>query len=198
MITPGQSMSVSETVYKDGVPAAPTSITAILYRVIAGVRSASGVSVTVSATANSGEYSFVWTNGAGWARTDELELKAIPVIDDVSYPAVIWRSHGGVDTVMRGTDNGALATTAATIANGITTLLSRITALIVTRAEATADKEDVLSALGNVPSVEEISNRIERENGSLDAVPKYGDTVQRDKVTASADQLNETITKVTS
>jgi hypothetical protein len=78
------------------------------------------------------------------------------------------------------------------------TLLSRITALIVTRAEATADKGDVLSALGNVPSVEEISNRIERENGSLDAVPKYGDTVQRDKVTATADQLNETITKVTS
>jgi hypothetical protein len=197
MIIPSQAMLISETVYVDGVPAAPTSITAVLYRIVNGVRSPSGVTVTATATANTGEYTFAWTNGA-WNRTDEIELRVIPVIDSVSYPATIWRSHGGVDTVMRGTDNGALATTAATIANGITTLLSRITALIVTRAEATADKEDVLSALGNVPSVEEISNRIERENGSLDAVPKYGDTVQRDKVTATADQLNETITKVTS
>ena len=117
-------MLISETVYVDGVPAAPTSITAVLYRIVNGVRSPSGVTVTATATANTGEYTFAWTNGA-WNRTDELELRVIPVIDSVSYPATIWRSHGSVDAAMRGTDSAMLASsytappTTAAIADGV-------------------------------------------------------------------------------
>jgi len=124
MIIPSQAMLISETVYVDGVPAAPTSITAVLYRIVNGVRSPSGVTVTATATANTGEYTFAWTNGA-WNRTDELELRVIPVIDSVSYPATIWRSHGSVDAVMRGTDSAMLASsytappTTAVIADGV-------------------------------------------------------------------------------
>jgi len=134
MITPGQSMSVSETVYKDGVPAAPTSITAILYRIVNGVRSPSGVTVTATATANTGEYTFAWTNGA-WNPTDEIELRVIPVIDSVSYPATIWRSHGG---------GGLTATeTAAAVWNELA---------------ATYNTADTMgAALGNVPTAAEIS-----------------------------------------
>lgn len=104
MIIPGQEMLVSETVYVDGVPAAPDSISAVLYRIVNGVRSASGVTVTASTTANTGEYTFAWTNNVGWNRTDDLELRVIPVIDSQAYPMTVWRSHGNVDAVMRGTD----------------------------------------------------------------------------------------------
>jgi hypothetical protein len=109
MIIPGQAMLVSEYIYEDGVPADPDSITAVLYRIVAGSRDASGVTVTPATTANAGERTFSWTNDAGWARTDELELVAIPVFDGQPYPGVIWRSHGDVDAVMRGTELAALA-----------------------------------------------------------------------------------------
>ena len=94
MITPGASILISETVYVDGEPAAPDSITAILYRIVAGVREASGVSVTPASTANVGEYTFAWTNSAEWNPMDDLELRAIPVIDGDPKPDTIWRSHG--------------------------------------------------------------------------------------------------------
>ena len=134
MIIPSQAMLISETVYVDGVPAAPTSITAVLYRIVAGVRSASGVTVTATATANTGEYTFAWTNGA-WNPTDEIELRVIPVIDSVSYPATIWRSHGG---------GGLTATeTAAAVWNPLA---------------ATYNTADTMgAALGNVPTAAEIS-----------------------------------------
>jgi len=134
MIIPNQAMLISETVYVDGVPAAPTSITAVLYRIVNGVRSPSGVTVTATATANTGEYTFAWTNGA-WNPTDEIELRVIPVIDSVSYPATIWRSHGG---------GGLTATeTAAAVWNPLA---------------ATYNTADTMgAALGNVPTAAEIS-----------------------------------------
>jgi hypothetical protein len=52
-------------------------------------------------------------------------------------------------------------------------------------------------ALGNVPSAEEISNRLERTDGPIDKVPKFDDTIQRDKTSASSSQMVETLTKVT-
>ena len=105
MITPGAAMGVTDFVLVAGVPAAPDSITAVLYRWVGGTRSASGVTVTPASTATPGEYKFTWTNDGGWSKTDELELVAIPVKSSVNYPATIWRSHGGVDAVMRGTDS---------------------------------------------------------------------------------------------
>lgn len=104
MIVPSAAMGVTDFVVVAGVPANPDSITAVLYRWVGSTRSASGVTVTPTAV-GSGEYRFTWTNDAGWSRTDELELVAIPVVDSVAYPATIWRSHGGVDAVMRGTDS---------------------------------------------------------------------------------------------
>ena len=52
------------------------------------------------------------------------------------------------------------------------------------------------ATLANVPSVEQISDRIERAAGPLDTVPKYGDSQQRDKTSATADRLVESVTKV--
>jgi hypothetical protein len=103
MIIPGQPMLVSEYIYEDGVPTDPDSITAVLYRIVNGVRSASGATVTPAATLieNVGERTFSWTNDAAWNRTDDLELVAIPVFDGVAYPMVIWRSHGHVDAVIQ-------------------------------------------------------------------------------------------------
>lgn len=169
MIIPGQTMLVSETVYKAGEPAAPDSITAILYRSVAGVRSASGVTVTVSSTANTGEYTFTWTNGAGWARTDDLELKAIPVIDAVEYPMVVWRSHGHVDAVMRGTDGANTSKTGYSLTSDYD-------------AAKTAAQPADMSGLAT--------------QASVDALPKYGDTLKRTKISASFSELQETITEV--
>lgn len=104
MIVPNAAMGVTDFVVVAGVPANPDSITAVLYRWVGSTRSASGVTVTPTAVGSDGEYKFTWTNG-DWARTDELELVAIPVVSSVAYPATIWRSHGGVDAVMRGTDS---------------------------------------------------------------------------------------------
>lgn len=54
-----------------------------------------------------------------------------------------------------------------------------------------------ISAAVNVPSAEEISNRLERTDGPIDKVPKFDDTIQRDKTSASSSQMVETLTKVT-
>lgn len=115
MITPGAAMGITDWVLVAGVPAAPDSITATLYRWVGSTRSASGVTVTVAATATTGEYKFTWTNDGGWSASDELELVAVPVKSSQSYPATIWRSHGGVDAAMRGTDNAAQAGDAMTL-----------------------------------------------------------------------------------
>ncbi len=109
MIIPSALMGVTDFIYVAGVSANPTSITAVLYRWVGATRSASGVSVT-PIPIGGGEYQFTWTNNVGWDRTDELELVALPVVSGVTYPATIWRSHGSVDAVMRGTD-GANTTT---------------------------------------------------------------------------------------
>jgi hypothetical protein len=108
MIIPSALMGVTDYVYVAGVAANPDSITAVLYRWVGATRSGSGITVTVTAV-GSGEYKFTWTVDAGFARTDELELVALPVVSGVTYPATVWRSHGGVDAVMRGTDGAMLA-----------------------------------------------------------------------------------------
>ncbi|MCA9065180.1 MAG: hypothetical protein KDA96_19060, partial [Planctomycetaceae bacterium] len=82
MITPGQTVTIRETVFKDDVPTNPDSMTAVLYR----NGSASGATVTVTSTGVAGVYTFAWTNNAGWARTDELELETRPTFSD---------KHGG-------------------------------------------------------------------------------------------------------
>lgn len=51
-------------------------------------------------------------------------------------------------------------------------------------------------ALLNVPSAEEISNRLERTDGPIDKVPKFGDGQKRTKSSASSSELIETVTKV--
>ena len=104
MIIPNQTYGVTETVYISGVPSAPDSISAILFRWVGSVRSASGVTVTTSTTSDVGVYTFTWTTDSGWDRTDDIELVIIPVVSGVSYPQAVWRSHGHVDAIMRGTD----------------------------------------------------------------------------------------------
>ena len=145
MIIPGQAMLISETVYVDGIPAAPDSITAVLYRIVNGVRTASGVTVTHSTTANTGEYTFAWTNDGGWNRTDDLELRVIPVIDSQAYPMTVWRSHGHVDAVMRGTDS---ANTTAPDNAGIAAIQARTDNL----PSDPADASDIAASFGSVTS----------------------------------------------
>ena len=119
MIIPGAAMGLTDTVFKDQTPTNPDSITAVLWRWVSGVRSASGVAVTPASTGVAGVYTFTWTNDGGWNRTDDLELEARPVFSDKNggnyIPVAIWRSHGDVDAVMRGTESAAQAGDAMTL-----------------------------------------------------------------------------------
>jgi hypothetical protein len=67
----------------------------------------------------------------------------------------------------------------------------------ITLTDATFKPVDLalLSALLNVPSAEEISNRLERTDGPLDKTPKYGDVQERTKNSATSSTLIETVTK---
>lgn len=67
------------------------------------------------------------------ARTDELELRVIPVIASASYPSVIWRSHGGDSLTIA---ESQAATTAALNAYDP-----------ATRDESTSDKNEVIAAI---------------------------------------------------
>lgn len=125
MIIPSAAMGVTDYVYVNGTPANPTSISAVLYRWVGSTRSASGVTVTCTAV-GSGEYRFTWTNDSGWARTDELELVALPVSGGVTYPATVWRSHGNVDAVMRGSDTAPDNTTISANADRLGFILAAL------------------------------------------------------------------------
>lgn len=127
MIIPGALMGVTDYVYVAGVAANPDSITAVLYRWVGATRSASGITVTCTSV-GSGEYRFTWTNDSGFARTDELELVALPVVDSVTYPATVWRSHGAVDAVMRGTDSAATPTN---VTDAQTAILAKLPSALV-------------------------------------------------------------------
>jgi hypothetical protein len=82
--------------------AADSTPNAILYR----NGSASGVTVTVSTTAETGVYLATFTTDAAWAKTDHLELLVSATIDgDSGYKVVLWDSDGEVDAPMRGTDS---------------------------------------------------------------------------------------------
>jgi len=98
--------------------AADSTPTAILYR----NGSASGVTVTVSTTAETGVYLATFTTldvGDSWARTDHLELLVTATIDgDAGYKAVLWDSDSDPDAPMRGTDNALLASSYTAPANG--------------------------------------------------------------------------------
>jgi hypothetical protein len=89
--------------------AADATPMAILYR----NGSASGVTVTVSTTAEIGVYLATFTTldvGDSWARTDHLELLISATIDgDAGYKVVLWDSDSDPDAPMRGTDNALLA-----------------------------------------------------------------------------------------
>jgi hypothetical protein len=82
--------------------AADSTPTAVLWR----NGSASGVSVVVSTTAQTGLYKAVFTTNSGWAAADFLELYATATIAGTAgYLAKLWSS----------TDNGAVALDSAAI-----------------------------------------------------------------------------------
>jgi hypothetical protein len=84
-----------------GVAADATPV-AVLYR----NGSASGVTVTVAATATTGLYQATFTTDSGWSKTDVLHLSITATINSTNgYVAVVWDSTGNADAVMRGTDN---------------------------------------------------------------------------------------------
>jgi len=86
--------------------AADITPTAILYR----NGSASGVTVTVSTTAETGVYLATFTTDAAWTKTDHLELLVSATIDgDSGYKVVLWDSDSDPDAPMRGTDNANTA-----------------------------------------------------------------------------------------
>lgn len=153
MIIPGALMGVTDYVYVAGVAANPDSITAVLYRWVGSTRSASGITVTCTSV-GSGEYRFTWTNDAGFARTDELELVALPVVSGVTYPATVWRSHGSVDAVVPTAAAGAIGglLTAPTTANtglaDVTRLLG--TAWLTPGTAGTPDVNLTTTALGAI------------------------------------------------
>ena len=144
----------------NGVAVAADALpTAILYR----NGSASGVTVTVSTTAETGVYVATFTTNSAWAKTDHLELLVSATIDgDAGYKVVLWDSDGEVDAVMRGTDS----------ANTIAPLDSTQTEAAAAAAITAAD----------LPTAQEISDRlaldIDDQAGFWDgAVNTLGDEV---------------------
>lgn len=113
--------------------AADSTPTAVLYR----NGSASGVTVTVAATAVTGLYKITFTSlgtGDGWAITDVLHLVASATIDAVSgYVSVVWDSTGDVDAVMRGTDsaNTIGPATPSNVADARDAVLAKLPAALV-------------------------------------------------------------------
>lgn len=119
MIQLNHGYTIFFTVEVAGVAtAADSTPTAVLYR----DGSASGVTVTVEATATTGLYKATFTSDAGWANTDVLHLVASAAIASTSgYIGVVWDSTGDVDAVMRGTDgaNTIAPDNAGIAANGV-------------------------------------------------------------------------------
>jgi len=121
--------------------AADSTPTAILYR----NGSASGTTVTVSTTAETGVYLATFTTDAGWAKTDHLELLVSATIDgDSGYKVVLWDSDGDVDAPMRGTDS----------ANTVAPLDAAGTRAAVGLASANLDTQ-----LGDIPTNAEFEAR---------------------------------------
>lgn len=80
---------VAFTVDDNRTPTAPDALpTAKLFRNGAD----SGVVVTITALAGTGEYSAAWTNGA-WSAGDQLALALYYAIGAVNRTAVVWTGH---------------------------------------------------------------------------------------------------------
>lgn len=123
MIQLNQSYSVLFAVTSAGVgTAADSTPTAVLYR----NGSASGVTVTVSTTAQTGLYKATFTTDSGWSAADHLELYATATIGGTSgYLAKVWSSTEYASTFAAGQQvdlvNAPNATAVAAIQSGLLT-----------------------------------------------------------------------------
>jgi hypothetical protein len=145
--------------------AADSTPTAILYR----NGSASGVTVTVSTTAETGVYLATFTTldvGDSWAKTDHLELLVSATIDgDSGYKAVLCDSDGEVDAPMRGTDN-ANTTVPLDATQTQQAAAAAITAAVA--ADQIATPDDVSPSIDFAPEI--TVNPTELSSGSVDAI----------------------------
>jgi len=128
--------------------AADATPTAILYR----NGSASGVTVTVSTTAETGVYVATFTTldvGDNWARADHLELLVSATIDgDSGYKAVLWDSDSDPDAPMRGTD-GANTVTPLDATQTQSAAAAAITAAgLATGTNVTDARDSILNRIG--------------------------------------------------
>ena len=139
--------------------AADSTPTATLYR----NGSASGVTVTVSATAVTGLYVATFTTDSGWEKTDVLHLVASAAIASTSgYVGVVWDSTGDVDAVMRGTDNApAVSAIADELESREMTLTSAYDA-----AKTAAQPDDVSPTIDFSPTI----NPTELSTGDVNAI----------------------------
>jgi hypothetical protein len=130
--------------------AADSTPTAILYR----NGSASGVTVTVSTTAETGVYLATFTTldvGDSWAKTDHLELLISATIDgDAGYKAVLWDSDSDPDAPMRGTDNALLASSYTAPANGDIAAIKAKTDNLPNDPATLAKQDEILGAIGDI------------------------------------------------
>jgi hypothetical protein len=116
--------------------AADSTPTAVLWR----NGSASGVSVTVSTTAQTGLYKAVFTTDSGWATDDLLELYAIATLAGTAgYLAKVWSSTEIGAAVLDPATQAqidAIELDAAASVGYLTTLISRVTSTVKTMWDA--------------------------------------------------------------